>query len=170
MELLLHGSAEELIRAEWRRLAEAGLPSLASHTAASNRPHVTLAAAPAIPGDHDHLLGDVFRRWLDLRFGGHAIFATGHYFVLARLVMASDILLDVHARIHRILEEVPGMARNTIPGFWTPHVTIARRMSAAQVGAGLTLLGTNSFEAGVGGIRRWDSHERTVISLADYCA
>lgn len=166
VELLLDSSAEELVRGEWRRLAEAGLPSLAPHTAASNRPHVTLAAAPTISGHHDRLLGDVFRGGLGLRFGGYAIFATGHHFVLARLVVASDVLLAVHARVHRALKEVSEMASNTMPGFWMPHVTVARRMSAAQVAAGLSLLSPNSFEAGVGGIRRWDSHKRTVVPLA----
>lgn len=44
IELVFDDDTESAIRADWVRLAEAGLPSLASHTGASNRPHLTLAA------------------------------------------------------------------------------------------------------------------------------
>jgi len=44
IELLLDPATEAAIPAEWNALAEAGLSSLAAHTAESNRPHVTLLA------------------------------------------------------------------------------------------------------------------------------
>lgn len=36
------------MRALWRRLADAGLPSRGDHRGASNRPHITLCSAPEL--------------------------------------------------------------------------------------------------------------------------
>src|SRR3954471_17476137 len=43
IELLFDDEAETALRSAWSSLADAGLPSLASHTGETNRPHVTVA-------------------------------------------------------------------------------------------------------------------------------
>ncbi|WP_260857304.1 hypothetical protein [Microbacterium sp. 1.5R] len=48
-ELLFGPSAEAAIRAEWDALAAAGMSSLAAHTSASNRAHLTLVARVGVP-------------------------------------------------------------------------------------------------------------------------
>ena len=45
VELLLDPDTEAAVRSSWDALAAVDLPSLASNTAESNRPHVTLAVA-----------------------------------------------------------------------------------------------------------------------------
>ncbi|MEH0820071.1 2'-5' RNA ligase family protein, partial [Micromonospora sp. CPCC 205714] len=49
VELLCSPPLEQAVRAAWDRLAAAGLPSLARNTHPSNRPHLTLAWARALP-------------------------------------------------------------------------------------------------------------------------
>jgi hypothetical protein len=44
VELLLDEALEAQVLAQWRALADAGLPSQALHTGPANRPHVTLTA------------------------------------------------------------------------------------------------------------------------------
>ena len=89
---------DDRVRAEWRALQDAGLPSLARHTGASNRPHLTLtcrdrvdpAAEAALP-TVDGLLP------LALQLGDRAAVprqAAGGS--LARHVVVDRPLLDLH--------------------------------------------------------------------------
>ncbi|MFC6258457.1 2'-5' RNA ligase family protein, partial [Kocuria oceani] len=48
LELLLGEDAEASVRADWDRLIEAGLPSSGRHRSPSNRPHITVVAAPSL--------------------------------------------------------------------------------------------------------------------------
>ncbi|MFK9307191.1 hypothetical protein ACJEJT_24100, partial [Escherichia coli] len=48
LELVLDEAADAEIRREWTLLDEAGLPSQAQHTGASNRPHITLLVRTAL--------------------------------------------------------------------------------------------------------------------------
>lgn len=51
LELVPDDVGETVVRHDWQTLREAGLPSMADHTGASNTPHVTLLALPAIGAD-----------------------------------------------------------------------------------------------------------------------
>jgi 2'-5' RNA ligase len=161
IELTLDDATDGVIRSEWRALAEHDLPSLASHTAESNRPHVTLAAGEAleladVPLTAFHALP------LPLRFGAVAVFPAGRgRFVLIRTVVASAELLALHARV---VGAAPNAVPTSLPGAWTPHVTLARRLTAEQVGLALPLLGTppdGEFTAA----RFWDGEARTLTPL-----
>ncbi len=58
IELLLDPAADAAIRRGWQMLDGAGLPSQVHVTSPTNRPHVTLLAAPRIsPGVDDVLRG-----------------------------------------------------------------------------------------------------------------
>jgi hypothetical protein len=48
------------------------------------------------------------------------------------------------------------------PGHWTPHATVARRLTAEQVGAALMAATglTTDLVARIVGLRRWDSDQR----------
>ena len=48
IELLLDSETEERVRADWSRLAGAGLSSLGARPAPSNRPHITLLVRPTL--------------------------------------------------------------------------------------------------------------------------
>jgi 2'-5' RNA ligase len=161
IELTLDADTDAAIRDEWRFLAEHGLPNLASHTAASNAPHVTLVAGDAlavadVPADTFGALP------LPLRFGALSTFAAGRgRFVLVRSVVVTRELLALHERVaHPLARAVP----TSLPGAWTPHVTLARRLTAEQVGVALSLLATPSDGAYVAA-RLWDAATKTLVPL-----
>lgn len=161
IELTFDGTAEACIRADWARLAAAGLPSLGSHTAPSNRPHITLAAGNSLA-----VAAEAAGLWaglpLDVRLGGLVLFPAGKgKFVLARLVVGSRELLALHAGLHRQANDALPLTR---PGAWTPHVTLARRIPAELLGAAVGTLDA-TLEARCTDARLWDSTTRTVTAL-----
>lgn len=166
LELLVDDALDGIIRAQWRALADAGLPSRANLAAPTNRPHVTLVAAQSISSDVDSALVPLAMRLpLSVRLGGLVVFGGHNRFVLARLVVASSELLSIHAATLR-LAAVDGAFPHGLPGEWTPHVTLARRMTAKQVGTALTLLPSAEATGFATAIRRWDGDEHTEHLLA----
>jgi len=177
IELLLDERAEDALRAAWSALADAGLPSLATHPGDSNRPHVTVAVTegagfPAAAG----ALRAVFEGWglavnglaavvgAPVLFGGHR-----HRWVLARQLVPSRPLLTLHAAVHRALRlDAPDAAviEQTLPDRWTPHLSLARRMPAERLGEALTLLDPEPLPCRIAGARLWDSVAKTVVPLA----
>lgn len=161
IELTFEESADFLIRTDWARLAEAGLPSLAAHTSLSNRPHITLAAGNTLeigPGAEDLWA----RLPVDVRFSGLVLFpaAPGRY-VLARLVVLSDGLLELHRSLH---QQCTGAFAHTRPEAWTPHVTLARRIPGPLLATAMDILDVRA-EGRCIDARLWDSTTRTITSL-----
>lgn len=169
VELLLDEASDSAVREQWARLREAGLPSQARHTGASNRPHVTVAARAAIdPGWEPALRAAVAGLPMPLRLGALACFGR-RQFVLVRLVVPDAALLALHAAVADALGADPDGMRNLAAGEWTPHVTLARRLSAAQVGAALEALGGAGRQQGAAvGCRRWDGAARREWPLRDH--
>src|SRR5690349_4999578 len=99
VELLPDGELDAAVRAQWHRLAAAGLPSQARHRGASNRPHVTLAVSdrPWPPSVETALAATARPLPVPLRLGGLVVFPHGDRCVVARLVVPSAALLDLHA-------------------------------------------------------------------------
>lgn len=161
VELTFEESTDSLIRTDWTRLAEAGLPSLATHSSPSNRPHITLAAGHNLeigPGAED--LWD--RLPIDVRFSGLVLFPAGPgKYALARLVVPSGALLELHSRVH---QHCTGALANTLPDAWTPHVTLARRIPGQLLGTAMDTLDVRA-EGRCTDARRWDSTTRTITSL-----
>jgi 2'-5' RNA ligase len=170
VELLLDADLDAAVRAQWQRLADAGLPSRARHTGASNRPHVTIAVATAMPPELDPALAEAGAAVLPLpvRLGGMVCFGVpGRRRVLARLVVPDAGLLAVHQAVAAVLEACPGRPDTTLPGRWTPHVTLARGLDDAQLGAAVALVGDTADSADTSdsagaavGLRRWDGELR----------
>ena len=176
IELLLDGESEAALRGEGDRLRAADLPSLASHTGVTNRPHVTLAVAEE---GLEGLLGPVravFAGWglaehglaatigAPLLFGGHR----GRW-VLARQVVVSRPLLTMHSAVHRAIgqaEAAVELNALTLPDRWTPHVTIARRIAAEQLPLAIALLDLEARPVRFVAARLWDSGPKTVTPLA----
>lgn len=83
--------------------------------------------------------------------------------VFARLLVPSAELLDLHAEVHRLCGPhlAPAPMANSLPGQWTAHVTLARRVSGAQLGRALRIAGRPSqIEGRFAGLRRWDGNKR----------
>jgi 2'-5' RNA ligase len=147
IELTFNDPLDALVRADWARLADAGLPSLASHTAPSNRPHITLAAGKELSCDAG-VQDPLGRLPLEVQFSGVVLFPAHHgTFVLARLVVPSTPLLVLHAEVHH---QCNGAFANTRPDAWTPHVTLARRIPGHLLGRAM-----ESVDARAGG--RWQA-------------
>ncbi|MBB3038710.1 2'-5' RNA ligase family protein [Hoyosella altamirensis] len=166
VELLLNEELEEAIREQWRTLDEAGLPCQPLRA----RPHVTIGVAheiyPRIEKRIPDALGDFP---LSARIGGLLVFGDRRM-VLARAVTTSAALLAKHERVAGLLRECPGKPGHMEPGQWTPHITLARKMTPEQAGSALALVATRKDLAGqFVGARRWDGTLRreTVIVPGD---
>lgn len=152
VELLLDDRLESRVREVWDELDAAGLPSLARHRHASNRPHLTLATAPALPDMSFEALP--VPATLDglVRFEGRAG-------ILAWRVRADEALRDLH---RQVWAAVAGTNPLHAPDRWTPHVSLARHAppEALDVLAGLPAA-TGWFVSA----RSYDDQTRTVTSL-----
>lgn len=161
IELLLDPETEEFVRADWTRLVEAGLSSMAAHTGASNRPHITLlvrATLDAVDFTHASRLLPI-----PVQLGEPITFRHGDRAVLARGVAPSSELLEFHRIIHELAplgDDLP----HTTPGEWVPHVTLARRLRVEALPDARALLGPPR-SASATGLRRWDSLTATVTPL-----
>ncbi|MFW0791566.1 2'-5' RNA ligase family protein [Gordonia sp. CPCC 205333] len=164
IELLLDDAVDRRIRGQWAAVANAGLPSQADVATETNRPHVTLLAAPVIDGGAPQVLGPVAMRLpITCRLGAVVVFGSGSHRTLARLVVPSADLLSVHATVVRLVTPLlPGGAvPHTAPGAWTPHVTIARRMTPDQISAALDSLDVDDAAITFTGLRHWDGDAKT---------
>lgn len=160
IELVFDAYTDSLIRADWARLQAACLSSLATHASPSNSPHITLAAGADLYADR---IGPWEALPLDITFSGAIVFPAGAgKYVLARAVLLTSALLDLHRSLHQGLS---GAAPLTVPGAWTPHVTISRRLPGDQLGTALALLDLR-VEGQCTGARLWDSATKTITPLA----
>jgi hypothetical protein len=164
VELLFDAETDAALRDEWAALAAAGLPSQARVRSATNRPHVTVAVADGLAADVDDGLAALADRLpLDCVIGAPLLFGAGKY-TLARLIVPSVELLALQQAVHQLClpHMTPGPAPHSAPGQWTPHVTLARRLRAADVAAACDV--TQAFGAALCGrleaLRRWDGDQR----------
>lgn len=160
VDITFDGPLDAAVRGLWSALSDVGLPSLASHRGASNRPHVTLAAGPGL-----ELVGRPRVRAFAVRLGGAVLFPRRSGAVLALGVAPTPDLLDLHGRVS---STVTGGLDHTRPGAWTPHVTLSRRLTAEQVPDALAVLRTLGDPpiGRVTGLRFWNGDTATVTDLA----
>ncbi|MDO9380153.1 MAG: 2'-5' RNA ligase family protein [Nocardioidaceae bacterium] len=163
VELLLDAVTEAALRGQWDALAAAGLPSQASHTGASNRPHVTLDARDeVVPDAETRLAGVASVLPVGVVVGSPTVFGrlgTRSGLILVRSVVVDATLLALHAAVHDAVG--PGGSPTSAPGRWTPHVTLARRMDADQVAGALRVLdGADDLVGEATVLRRWDGEAR----------
>lgn len=168
VELLLDARGDAAIRSLWSALDEAGLPSQAHVTSPTNRPHITLLAARCIGPEVDDALRGLSPRFpLGCVVGAPLVFG-GPRQTLARLIVPSAELLDLHEAVYRrCLPHLTGDPYgHSRPGHWTPHATLGRRFGEAEIGPALAVVnrmaagGARDIEARVTGLRRWDPDAR----------
>jgi 2'-5' RNA ligase len=168
LELLLDPDTEARIRAEWQALADAGLSSLAAHTAPSNRPHITLLVRPSLPQLTRDQLSELVALPLTLTIGDPILFGSGERRVLVRSVVPTEELLRLHATIHAVAG-VGDDAAHTRPGEWTPHISLARRIRVDTIPQALRILddaeGATAASAEATSLRRWDAASASVTHL-----
>jgi hypothetical protein len=197
LELLFDDVTEARIRDEWRVLQELGVSSMGAHTSASNRPHLSLlvrggvapvdaaglnvgvgvgAAAESEPDAatvHPPLVSAEVRRAsgrfpLAMTLGAPLLFRHGDRAVLARTVLPTSGLLELHAEVHALSGAVSAASDlpHTTPGSWTPHVTLARRLKLADLDRALSALELEPIEAQATELRLWDARVGTAHQLA----
>lgn len=164
VELTFDRDTDAAVRRLWNDLADAGIRSQAAHRSPSNRPHVTLTVAAAMADGVDAALAPLAAR-LPLRcvLGAPMLFGR-RTFTLVRLVVPSAELLDMHSAVHETCLPYLGEAGplpHAAPGQWTPHVTLARRLSGEQLPTALGLAGmAQDIAATAVGLRHWDGDQR----------
>lgn len=157
LELLFDAETEAAVRRIWDDLAEADLPSRTP----PGRPHVTLIAAEHIDAAIDEVLAPVARR-LPMRcaIGAPVLFGRDPV-VVTRLVVPTRELLELHAEVHRLSSVHLRPMANSLPGQWTAHVTLARRVRGAHLGQALPVVTRPALLDGqFAGLRRWDGDKR----------
>lgn len=163
IELLLDDGADAEIRRIWSELATTSVRP------ARGRPHITMTVAHRISGKVDPLLAPVSQRLpFRLVIGAPLLFGTGP-FVLALLAVPNTELLSVHAQVNRVAAPhlQPAAADHTLPGRWTPHVTLARGVTSENIGSALAIVADlPALDAQVAGLRRWDGDQREEFVLA----
>ena len=159
VELVFDPDTEAAVRHIWDGLRQAGIPSQAP----ASRPHATLTVAERIDPEVDELLRPLVARFPQAcRIGAPLLFGRGKA-VLARLVVPTAELLEVHADVHRLCLPYlhPGPMPNALPGEWTAHVTMARRVVPGQLGRALRIAGKPTEMVGsIVGLRRWDGNAK----------
>ncbi|QHC57631.1 2'-5' RNA ligase family protein [Rathayibacter sp. VKM Ac-2760] len=158
LEVLLDPESEARIRGQWEALEAAGVPSLSLHTAASNRPHLTLLAGPELTPPPPGALGPL-PATVDL--GAVLLFPHAARFVLAWGVVRSPALDALHSRAAAL---IPGAVPTSLPDAWTPHISVSRRLRAEQLGQAVPLLG-GPFPVGLASVRFWDGDTKTITEL-----
>lgn len=163
IELLLDPETESAVRAEWQALADLGMSSLAAHTAASNRPHITLVARVGLAPVDPSVFADMSA--FPITLGAPLFFGTGERRVLARSVVPTAELLELRAAI--LSAAGPGDdAPHTAPGEWMPHVALARRIRVADLPAALGCLG-GEIHGAADVVRHWDADAGVTTVLAE---
>lgn len=171
LELVLDTATDDAVRTEWRALSAAGLPSLADHTGESNRPHVTLSVAATVPAEVEERTPEALAGLPLPVLVGPLVVLGGRRLVLARLVVPTVRLLELHARVATVWAAAVGVVPTAEPGRWVPHVTLATGLDVEQLGRAIEVLrgvgGTDTVtaagEATVAtavGVRRWDGEAR----------
>lgn len=159
VDLTFDEALEAAVRDRWQALLDLGISSLATHRGASNRPHVTLSA-----GEDLELTRRPAFAPCAVRLGAPLLFLRRSGAVLALTVIPSHELLELHGRV---AGDVTGAFEHTLPGAWTPHVTLARRVTGEQTAAALDgLRSLGDLPSGlVTGLRFWNGDTRTVTDL-----
>jgi 2'-5' RNA ligase len=163
VELLFDPDTEAAVRRNWDALGAAGIRSQSSHTAPSNRPHVTLTVAEELDESVNDALKPVAQRLPFACTVGAPMLFGGRVFTLVRLLVPSAELLSLHAHVCEVCS--PHMPKGPLPhaepGQWTPHVTLARRLQADQLATAFSVraLGRDIRGTAVA-LRHWDGNAK----------
>ncbi|WP_327673557.1 2'-5' RNA ligase family protein [Kitasatospora sp. NBC_00458] len=155
VELLCDAPFDRAVRAVWQQLADGGVDSLAHNTHPGHRPHLTLAACARMPDGAAERLDGLLRDALPLpvRLTGLLSFsARSRHRVLSRSVVPTVDLMLLHQRVWEVLDGAEEPDRHYVPGRWSPHLSLTRRLTPEEVTLAHTVLGrlpdlTGAFDA-----------------------
>ena len=160
LELVPDDAGLEVVRRDWQRLRDAGLPSQLDHLAPTNAPHVTVVSGPVLPEDALDVARARLGSLLPVRARAAGLLLLGGERVT--LARALDIDDDVVRRVLAVRVQVPG--RHHVG--WLPHVTLARRVERADAQRALDALGHEDLVLTLTELRRWDPDAGRVTTIA----
>jgi len=153
-----------VIRRAWDDLRAAGLAAQRP----TARPHVTLVVATGMDEGVAQSLSVLSPRFpVPCRVGSALVFGRSAA-VLARSIVPSAGLLEIHADACRLAADHMRSAPmpHTRPGDWSPHVTLGRRIPADRLATALSIAGHPAEISGeFVGLRHWDGDTRTEIEI-----
>ncbi|AUG75949.1 hypothetical protein CFP65_1031 [Kitasatospora sp. MMS16-BH015] len=168
VELTCAPEFDAAVREVWQRLSDGGVPSLARNTHAGHRPHLTLACGTLSPealARVDELLAASLP--LPVRLTGLLSFsARSRRRVLAWSVVPGYELVRLHHRIWQLLADSPEPNPYYLPGRWSPHLGLTRRLEPEELVRAHDLLGrlpdlTGEFDAA----RSYDTDTELTVPL-----
>lgn len=170
IEIYLNIELADSVRGWWRQLAELRFSSLAhgDHT-----PHITLVAGP---GSADRMLRSVRSAgtWAHellgtpIALGGIGLFP-GERCVLYASVVPTSRMLDAQAALWNQFHDAGiEMFPTSVPGSWTPHCTLAKRMRREDIGVACATLAESPWPVlgHVAQIVHWDGAARRITEIA----
>ena len=159
LELVPDDDGRARVRELWGALQEAGLPSQADHTKASNQPHVTVVEAPEIPDAAIDVARARLRGMLPVTATARGVLLLGGDRVT--IALGVDLHDDVVRRVLAVRVQVPDRAHRG----WLPHVTLARRVPRADLDRALEVVGAPEIDLRLTEVRRWDPDKGHVTTL-----
>ncbi|MCK2237796.1 MULTISPECIES: 2'-5' RNA ligase family protein [unclassified Crossiella] len=138
LEMFFDPEADTAVRGLWRRLEQAGAPSLATLTHRRHQPHISLAVAAQIPAKaRAELRADLALLAMPgLWLHNVGAFATSENVLMLAAVVDAE-LLAVHSAVHDVLAgRVKHPSAYYLPGSWVPHCTLAQGVTGAELAAG----------------------------------
>jgi 2'-5' RNA ligase len=157
--------ADRAVRALWKRLDQAGVPSLGTLSKKPLPPHVTFAAAKAIPRKTRDALKEELRTLAlpSLWLSNLGTFPNSENVLMLGAVVDAE-LLAVHSAIHDILAgQVQSPSAYYMPGSWVPHCTLTQGIEHHQMIEGFAALHPiDRIEARVTGVAIVDTQAATV--------
>lgn len=163
VELVPDAELDRAVRDDWDRLLGADLPSSGRNPAPSNRPHVTLAVRERLVPTEFAGVADQLPVRLEL--GGLVLLGHRDRYVLARHVVVTAQLLAVHRAVAALAGLPEPRYSTTAPDRWTPHVTLARGLTAARLATALRMIRAPHLVGEATGLRVWDADSRRVTTL-----
>ncbi|MBB4136803.1 2'-5' RNA ligase family protein [Gordonia humi] len=161
IELLLDDKADAAVRLRWRSLDALGIRTPGATDSPTVRPHLTLLAGTGVRGADSGLAALAQRLPFPVTLGAPVLLPAGSHWTLALGVVPSTELLSVHATAFRLCgDAVTGLDDHGVPGSWTPHVTLARRVDGDGVSAAVAVLGGPIHGRAVA-VRRWDGDAKS---------
>jgi hypothetical protein len=159
LELLPDDAGRDVVRRDWQALRDAGLPSQLDHRGATNSPHVTVLAAPALDTDDERRAADLLAPLLPApaRASGIALLG-GNRVSVVRVLDVPDALVGAVLDLRSQVRDVQHLG-------WLPHVTLARRIDRADVGRAVEVLGHDDVVLALTSLRRWDPDAGIVTTL-----
>ncbi|RCW40985.1 2'-5' RNA ligase superfamily protein [Halopolyspora algeriensis] len=169
IELLPGPGLDAALRRLWWLLLEAGLPSQARHTHASNRPHATMTRCELDQRTLDSVLAEA-GQWLpataplgEMRFLGR-----GERQALVVSIRPVPWLTALHRQVHERVSAANGTPHPLHrPSRWVPHVTLARGLDSSRRRSAMrSLVGTHVTEQEWVGVRSYDEADRSIAEVS----